>query len=165
MPTIHATCISWGGCGILIRGASGSGKSRLAHFLINRAPLFEIKAGLVGDDRIVLEKRENALFASVPEAIAGLLEVRGLGLIRLPYLEETRLGLVIDILPEAEVSRLPAPEDLCTQLEGVSLPRCFGTSPDATLDVLLTICGHSRGRLEEDSALACVRFDGKTERP
>jgi HPr kinase/phosphorylase len=165
MPTIHASCVTWGGVGILIRGASGSGKSRLAHFLIHRAPLFGMEARFVGDDRIALEKRGDGLFARAPEPIAGLLEVRGLGLVRLPYLEETALGLVIDIVPEEEIPRLPLPEDLCAQLEGVSLPRCFSAHLEGTLDVLLTICGHVGGRLEEQSALASVRFDGKTERP
>lgn len=165
MPTIHASCVTFGGCGILIRGASGSGKSRLAHFLINRAPLFGIESRLVGDDRIALERRDDALFASAPEAIAGLLEVRGLGLIRLPYIKEARLGLVIDLLPETEIPRLPDPEDLSAQLEGVSMPRSFSASPDATLDILLTIYGHSGGSLEDHSALASVRFDGKTKRP
>lgn len=164
MATIHASCVTFGGVGILIRGPSGSGKSRLAHFLINRGPLFGMTAQLVGDDRIVLEKRDNALFARVPEPIAGLLEVRGLGLIRLPYLEECRLALVIDLYPENEIPRLPLPGEFCTELEGVSLPRCFSASPEATLDVLLTMSGHSGGTLDENSALASVEFDGKTER-
>ena len=165
MPTIHATCITWSGCGLLIRGASGAGKSRLAHFLINRAPLFGIEACLVGDDRIAIDRRGDALFARVPEAIAGLLEVRGVGLIRLPHVQEARLGLVIDILPKEEIPRLPRPEDLCTPLEGVSLPRCFSASVEGTLDIILTLCGHAGGTLEEQSALASVTFDGKTKRP
>jgi HPr kinase/phosphorylase len=164
MATIHASCVIWGGVGILIRGPSGSGKSRLAHFLINRTPLFGKQAQLVGDDRIILEKRGDALFALVPEPIAGLLEVRGLGLIRLPYLEECRLGLVIDLCPKEDIPRLPFPEEFRTELEGVSLPRCFSASPEATLDVLLTMSGHSGGTLDENSALASVEFDGKTER-
>jgi HPr kinase/phosphorylase len=165
MATIHASCVDFGGCGLLIRGASGAGKSRLAHILIHQAPLFGLKAVLVADDRVALERRENALFASAPEAIAGLLEVRGLGLARYPFLKETRLDLVIDLRSEEEIPRMPAPDDLCTELDGVTLPLCFAASPESSLDVLLTICGHSGGTLEQNSALASVRFDGKTKRP
>jgi HPr kinase/phosphorylase len=165
MATIHASCVTFGGCGILIRGASGAGKSRTAHFLINRAPLYGIEAHLVGDDRIALDIRGGRLFARAPEAIAGLLEVRGLGLVRMPFLKEAHLDLVIDLAAEEDIPRLPTEEDLSTELEGVSLPRCFSATPEGTLDVLLTIGGHAGGTLEEQSPLASVRFDGKTKRP
>ncbi|WP_222875704.1 HPr kinase/phosphorylase [Terrihabitans soli] len=165
MPTIHASCVSFGGIGLLIRGASGAGKSRTAHILINRTPLYGVETRLVADDRVALELRDGALFARPPEPLKGLIEIRGLGLVRLPFLEEMRLGLVLDLLPEDEIPRLPEPADLNAQLEGVSLPRCFSASPECSLDVLLTICGHTDGSLEDHSALASVRFDGKTKRP
>lgn len=165
MATIHASCVEFGGCGVLIRGASGAGKSRTAHILINRAPLYGITAQLVGDDRIALERREDGLVARAPETLAGLLEVRGLGLVRLPHLPETRLGLVLDLRSEEQIPRMPSPDDLQTEIEGVTLPLCIAASPESSLDVLLTIYGHSGGTLEHNSALASVRFDGKTKRP
>jgi HPr kinase/phosphorylase len=165
MPTIHASCVAFGGTGVLIRGASGAGKSRTAHTLIHQAGLYGITAQLVADDRVVLEHRESGLYASAPELLAGLLEVRGLGLVRYPFLPEVRLDLVLDLRSEEEIPRMPAPADFQAEIDGVTLPLCFAASPGSSLDVLLTISGHSNGRLEQNSALAPVRFDGKTVRP
>ena len=98
---LHATAVAWHGRGILIRGPSGAGKSTLALGLIDRGAL------LVGDDQVELEARSGALVMAAPKRLAGLLEVRGVGLIRLPYLLSVRLVLVVDIVPPARVERLP----------------------------------------------------------
>jgi HPr kinase/phosphorylase len=165
MSTVHASCVSFGGRGILIRGASGAGKSRLAHILILRGPLYGFEVRLVADDRVAVTMEDGALIGRPPKILAGLLEVRGLGLIRLPYLPQTRLDLVLDILPEREIPRLPAPEDCEIGLNGVTLPRVFAISPESGLDVLLTINGQSGSLLDPSIALASVRFDGKTKGP
>jgi HPr kinase/phosphorylase len=165
MATIHASCVDFGGCGLLIRGVSGAGKSRLAHMLITRARFYGVTAQLVGDDRIAIERRGDDLFASAPATIAGLLEVRGLGLVRYPFLPQKKLDLILDLRSEENIPRMPAPDDLQAEIEGVTLPLCIAASPESSLDVLLTIYGHSDGRLEQNSALASVRFDGKTVRP
>ena len=98
---LHATAIAWHDRGILIRGASGGGKSTLALGLIDRGAL------LVGDDQIVIERNAGALVMCAPTRLAGLLEVRGVGLIRLPYLLSARLALVVDLVPVARIERLP----------------------------------------------------------
>jgi hypothetical protein len=133
--------------------------------MVLRGPHYGIAAMLVADDRVALETEDGTLTARAPEALAGLLEVRGLGLVRLPYLPQTRLDLVLDILPEGEIPRLPAPEDCEISLNGVTLPRAFAISPESGLDVLLTINGQSGSMLDPHVALASVRFDGKTKRP
>jgi HPr kinase/phosphorylase len=94
---IHASCASRDGDGVLLLGPSGSGKSDLLLRLCTRG--FE----LVADDRVEVTDG----IASPPAALAGLLEVRGLGIFRLPHVERTRLALVADLAPVAR--RLPCP--------------------------------------------------------
>jgi HPr kinase/phosphorylase len=111
---LHATCIEIDGHGVLLRGRSGSGKSDLALRLIDSG------AVLVSDDQVRVEAGDGRLCASAPPAIAGLLEVRGLGLVRLPYRQAVALALVVDLVPPDGVERLP--EDASVELEGGRLP-------------------------------------------
>jgi len=99
---IHGSCASKGGAGVLLVGPPGSGKSDL--LLRLRTHGFE----LVADDRVDVAHG----IARPPPALAGLLEVRGLGIFRLPYTAETRLALVVDLatLLSPGVPRLPVPE-------------------------------------------------------
>ncbi len=106
MTLVHGTCVAIQGRGVLLRGPSGGGKSDLALRLIDGGAL------LVADDQTRLERHGQSLIASPPETIAGMLEVRGLGLVRLPYLERVPLDLVIDLVTPSEVERLPEPNAL-----------------------------------------------------
>jgi serine kinase of HPr protein (carbohydrate metabolism regulator) len=121
--TIHASCVRVAGRGVLIRGPSGAGKSHLAFALIlaGRSGLMP-PADLVADDRVVLSRRGARLFAAAPHNLAGLIEIRGAGLRRLPHLAETVVDLVVD-LRAPDAARLPAPEALRTQVEGVEIER------------------------------------------
>ncbi len=94
---IHASCVSRDGEGVLLLGPSGSGKSDLV------LRLLECGFVLVADDRVNIFEG----IASAPAGIAGLLEVRGLGVLRLPHLNAVRLSLVVELSPPAE--RLPMP--------------------------------------------------------
>jgi serine kinase of HPr protein (carbohydrate metabolism regulator) len=103
---IHATCIAFGDTGVLLRGPSGSGKSDLALRLIDGG------ARLVADDRVCLTRRDGRVVACAPGPLRGLIEVRGLGIVRLGDDRVTPtvpLALVCDLVPEAEVERLPEP--------------------------------------------------------
>lgn len=121
-PTsVHATCVAlrhgrtWRA--VLLRGPSGAGKSDLALRLI------EAGARLVADDRTTLGRTGEAVVASAPAAIAGLIEVRGLGIRRLPrgqLLARAPVVLLVDLVPSAEVERLPEPAR--ETLLGVELP-------------------------------------------
>ncbi|MEC8201670.1 MAG: HPr kinase/phosphatase C-terminal domain-containing protein [Pseudomonadota bacterium] len=101
MEIVHATAIAIDGKGVLLRGPSGSGKSDLA------LRLLEAGGVLVGDDRVALSVRDDFVVARVPETIAGKLEIRGLGIVQLPYQAETRVTLVADLVERGEVERLP----------------------------------------------------------
>lgn len=120
MTLIHATCIALAGRGVLLRGPSGAGKSDLALRLIDGGAL------LVSDDQTAVERDGSGLLARPPATIAGLLEVRGLGLVRLPHLKCVSLHLAIDLVPPSQVERLPEPG--AVELLGVSLP-CLRLAP------------------------------------
>lgn len=100
---LHATCVDLSGVAVLLRGPSGSGKSDLALRLIDGG------GRLVADDWTELEARDGRLFARAPAAIAGLLEVRGVGILHLPTVPESPVALVADLVSPESVERLPEP--------------------------------------------------------
>lgn len=121
--TIHASAVKVGEFAVLIRGPSGSGKSRLALELILAAKTGMIApAELVGDDRVHLANEAGALMVRPAETLAGLLEVRGLGIRRLPFTNRAAVGLVVD-LDAPDATRLPETGSLQIELNGVKLPR------------------------------------------
>lgn len=111
MTNIHASCIVLGPAGqpfgapeetgVLFLGASGSGKSDLVLRMIERG------ADLVADDRVDLYTRDGRLWGRPPASLAGLIEIRGLGLVTLPYRSEIAITLVIALVAPEEVPRLP----------------------------------------------------------
>ncbi|SIT15145.1 HPr kinase/phosphorylase [Insolitispirillum peregrinum] len=113
-PLIHASCVALGDDGVLLRGPSGSGKSDLALRLIDQGAM------LVGDDYCQYQARDGVLHASPQPTIPGLLEVRGLGIIRLPWRPEIPVRLIVDLTPDPQPERMPAPEQ--DQICGLSLP-------------------------------------------
>lgn len=122
-PSVHASAVLIGQEAILIRGPSGSGKSRLAFELLLAGRSGQIPAAvLVGDDRIYLEVRQGRLWARPAPRLAGLIEIRGLGIRRCDFVSEAPIGRVVD-LDAADGARLPAPESLITVLSGIELPR------------------------------------------
>ena len=131
---IHASTVMAGEAGILIRGASGSGKSGMALALIGLVTAQMRPARLVADDRTCLEVRHGRLIASCKPAVAGLIERRGLGLVPMPHEPRVIVRLVVDCLGR-EPERMPEAEDLVTELLGLTLPRIaiHGRSEDAGL--------------------------------
>lgn len=108
---VHATCVAIGGAGVLIRGGSGSGKSDLALRLIDRGAM------LVADDYVALANRDGVLIASPPPTIAGRIEVRGIGIVAVPFRAEAPVALAIRLGSE---ERLPEPATETWQ--GVRIP-------------------------------------------
>jgi HPr kinase/phosphorylase len=122
-PTIHASAVLVGPRAVLIRGPSGAGKSRLALALITAAESGLVRfARLVGDDRLHVEAVNGRLLVRPAERLAGLIEVRGLGVRRLPYEPVAVVGLIVD-LAAADAERFPAPEGSTATIHSVALPR------------------------------------------
>ncbi len=127
---MHATTISLEGYGIMICGAAGIGKSALALDLLNDAHGFDYvlvnscNNYLVADDQtyvgITKLEGKNQLIARCPKTIEGLFEVRGLGLINLPFKSPAALHLYIEIIDRLPV-RMPEPSDLSRQILGVDI--------------------------------------------
>jgi serine kinase of HPr protein (carbohydrate metabolism regulator) len=120
--TVHASCVLVGNRAVLIRGPAGAGKSSLALSLLDAAGARIPFARLVADDRVQLAAVHGRLLASVPAAIAGLLEVHGLGIRRVPHEPEAVVGLVVD-LAATDAERLPGAHAMATTVLGVALPR------------------------------------------
>jgi serine kinase of HPr protein (carbohydrate metabolism regulator) len=110
-PTIHATAVAVRGAGVLLLGPPGSGKSDLALRLIDRG------AVLIADDRVMATAKGDGLWLSAPLAIAGLIEVRGLGLLTLARTEAAAV-LVVDLVSTPD--RLPV--RALREVAGVRLP-------------------------------------------
>jgi serine kinase of HPr protein (carbohydrate metabolism regulator) len=119
---VHANAVLVGEGAVLVRGASGSGKTRLSLGLIDAARTVGVFARLIGDDRIRLVRCHGRLLARPIESIAGMVERRGLGLTPLAHETAGCVRLVIDLVPGA-VPRMPEPDMLVTEISGVTLPR------------------------------------------
>jgi len=117
--TIHASAVLIGPKAALIRGPAGAGKSQLVWDLLQSALLF---TRLVADDRTHVEACAGRLLVRPAPALAGMLEVRGLGIRRLPYEPVAAVGLVVDLAAE-DAARQPGQEAGKTVIGGVSLPR------------------------------------------
>ena len=124
-PYVHATAVLIGENGVLIRGRSGAGKSRLARALMEEATRSGQLARLIGDDRIGLEPRNGRLLAHPHAALAGQMEFRGQGIGKMAYEQSALLRLVIDITPYDRARntppRLPQNSDKHVVLEGITL--------------------------------------------
>ena len=121
--TSHASAVLVGDRAVLIRGPSGSGKSRLAFDLILAGRSGQIpRAVLIGDDRIHIQAVNGQLLVRPARELAGLIEVRGLGIRRCAFAEQAVVGLLVDLSAE-DAERLPAPKALQANVQGVKVPR------------------------------------------
>ena len=142
MPSVHASAVLVGARAVLIRGPSGAGKSRLTLALL-RAESFDgayphrrtgvhfagicasgrpAFAMLVADDRSHLEPQHGRLLVRPARGLAGLIEVRGLGIRRLPYEPVAVVGLVVD-LAALDGERVPSPASRRVTIDGIELSR------------------------------------------
>ncbi|MEH2551683.1 HPr kinase/phosphorylase [Bradyrhizobium sp. AZCC 2262] len=121
--SVHASAVLVGDRAVLIRGPSGAGKSRLAFDLILAGRAGQLPpAILVGDDRVHLDTVAEQLWVRPARELAGLIEVRGLGIRNCDFASEAMVGLIVD-LAASDAERLPPPEALSIRLNGVLLPR------------------------------------------
>ena len=101
---VHATLVEYQNQGVMIIGPSGSGKSDLALRLIEKG------GRLVADDQVFLRHQHGVVRGYAPEILRGLLEVRGVGILRVPYHESFPIHLVIDLGKKDSYERLPESE-------------------------------------------------------
>ncbi len=136
-PTVHASAVLVGARAVLIRGPSGAGKSRLALELLDAARDGRLRfARLVGDDRVHLESANGRLLVRPAQPLAGLIELRGVGLLRRDYEPCAVVGLVID-LDAADAERLPDRQTV--ELGGTEVPRLAVASDTAALPAVLAL--------------------------
>lgn len=131
---VHASCVAFGRQAVLIRGPSGRGKSELVLRLIDAeghglgdSPQ---RAVLVADDQVLLTRLEGQIYAKPVTALAGLLEIRGQGIVKVKFVQDIAVVLVVDLMPAEDIARMPEPDEMMTELLGLNLPR-------------LTLDGHS----------------------
>lgn len=117
---LHCNVVEINGCGVLIKGASGSGKSSLSLGLLELAAIRNVEANLVCDDQALLQAQRNVLIAKAPENIAGKIELRGLGIVSHSFIESSTIGVVAELVDDNLVERMPKPQT--TSLLGVELP-------------------------------------------
>ncbi len=144
---VHGTCIALDEGAAILQGPSGIGKSDLALRCIMQPAQIDgraLAARLVADDQVMLERRAASLWARAPAAIAGKLEVRGIGIVEVPHAPEARLRLVIRLVGSDAVERLPVPAE--TGILGLALPivQIAPLEVSAPLKVLLALLRASR---------------------
>jgi serine kinase of HPr protein (carbohydrate metabolism regulator) len=116
--------VALGRTAALLRGPSGSGKSDLALrflFLARRGPAALEAPILVADDQVCLVRNDARILAKSPDTIRGKMEVRGVGIVEVKSLMEAELALVVDLMPAAEIERLPE-GNAKARLLGIELP-------------------------------------------
>jgi serine kinase of HPr protein (carbohydrate metabolism regulator) len=120
---VHGTCVAFGRRAVLLRGEPGAGKSDLALRFLALPPEAKERPALVADDQVwIAVGAEGALMASPPAALAGKIEVRGLGIVEVPFLPEAELKLVCDLVGETDVPRMPPETWERTEIAGIALP-------------------------------------------
>ncbi len=123
---IHGSCVAIGGAGVLILGAPGSGKSDLVLRLLDHQGSgisgHVRGAQLVADDQVLFTLEEGRLKATVPEALAGKLEIRGLGIVPVPAVRQAELKLAVRLTPASEIERMPDLQKSTMVILGVSIP-------------------------------------------
>lgn len=118
----HGTGILVGDHGILLTGVSGAGKSLLALDLLEQARLRGETALLISDDRVLLSSDEDGLVMEAPPTIAGMIELRGRGIITLPHAKQAHVHLVVDLVEDED--RLLEESQLSIKMHGIFVPRC-----------------------------------------
>lgn len=144
MTVVHASAVLLGQKAVLLTGESGNGKSTIALQLIKAH-----EATLIGDDRVYLAKHGAVLMARPHDNLLGLLEMRGLGLLRLPYCQKAAVALAVELTSKAHVPRLAT--NAIYQYDGLSIPllRLDGHDPNTPLKITLALTALAGGFRED----------------
>jgi HPr kinase/phosphorylase len=158
--SVHATAVAIEDRAVLIRGPSGSGKSRLAFELLLAGRAGQIRPSvLIGDDRVYLRPRNGQLIVRPAPELAGLIEMRGLGIRRFPYAQEALVGMVVDLSAD-DAERLPAPQTLLTEISGIKIPRIPVGLGFAPLPLVLAALTSAPGCFTFERAADCSKEIG-----
>jgi HPr kinase/phosphorylase len=163
--SIHASAVLVGNRAVLIRGPSGAGKSRLAFDLVMAGRAGQIPPTvLIGDDRVHLQANGAQLVVRPARELAGLIEIRGLGIRRCDFVDEAVVGLVVDLgAPDAE--RLPPPEALLTRVSGIEIPRIPVGTDYAALPLVIAALTLTASSCSTSHAADCSKGFGNHMRP
>jgi serine kinase of HPr protein (carbohydrate metabolism regulator) len=163
--SVHASAVLVGACAVLIRGPSGAGKSRLAFDLILAGRSGQIPpAVLVGDDRVHLWANGGQLMVRPAPQLAGLIEIRGLGIRRCDFAAEAVVGLVVD-LAALDAERLPSTEKRLVRIHGVEVPRIPVESTFTPLPLVVASFTTTEGTETATVSTDCVKGIGNHMRP
>ncbi|WP_375254807.1 HPr kinase/phosphorylase [Yoonia sp.] len=128
--TLHATCVAYHGRAVVLTGASGQGKSTLGLQLI------ALGCDLIADDRTILTVAGGKLTARCPETLQGIIEARGIGLVRAVSQLSAEVALVVD-LNQRETARMPPPREIT--LLGCTLPLIWRSDGPQFVPAILQI--------------------------
>ena len=142
---VHGTAVAVDGRAALIIGETGSGKSGLAFEML------AFGAELVSDDQVLVSATEGGLTVSPPPTIAGLIEARSIGIVRMPYVPSAELVLLVD-LDQLGTERLPPLRERL--LLGRSVPVIFGQRVQGLAAILMVLL--RQGRLLDPSEIGPV---------
>jgi serine kinase of HPr protein (carbohydrate metabolism regulator) len=138
-PSIHATAILAGARAILIRGPSGSGKSKLALQLLQAASSGALAfTRLIGDDRVIAQAHHGRLLLRPAPSLEGLLEIRGIGIRTLPFEPVGVAGLVVDLAAD-DAARMPGAAQ--TEIEGIRLTRLAVAAQTDPFPLVMALLG------------------------
>ncbi len=158
--SIHASAVRVGDHAVLIRGPSGAGKSRLAFDLILAGRVGYIPPTvLVGDDRVYVEARGEKSVVSLVPQLAGLIEIRGLGIRQCDFTQEAPIGLVVDLSAD-DAERLPAPEKRWIRISGIKIPRIAVGIGHAALPLVVAALTTTEGSLSGFAFEDCLKGIG-----
>ncbi len=130
---IHATAVLIGGKGVVLRGPSGSGKSDLALRLIDAGGM------LVADDRVDLYINDDQLRCGPPQNLAGMIEVRGVGIVKLDFASIAPADLVVDLVPLDNVPRLPESQTIEFYGQNLRYLTLFAFTPSTPAKIRLAL--------------------------
>jgi len=137
MENIHATCVALNGQAVLLQGKSGSGKSDLALRLVDEG------WDLVSDDYTDLEIDGSTLFAKAPKTIEGLIEVRGIGILRIGCVPRAELKAIFELVPFEEMERLPDPKTHAIQGYPLPVYTVYGHDASAPTKIRMALRAHA----------------------
>lgn len=144
MSAQHASAVCLDGQAVMLIGDSGSGKSALALSLIQTHG-----ATLIGDDRLLVTAQADGLYVAPHARLAGLIEMRGLGLLRRDYCQNIKLALVVELVTQDAAPRLAEAAFYHQDGQDVPLLRLHGHDPHTALKIKLALGALRHGFAED----------------